>query len=268
MLNDQIEGLASIDTWHWFFRARRLLIDEALLHLGVERDGRHTVLDVGCGPGGTTATFEAVGPITAIDPSPIAGRYLAERVPGATFHLGGLADLDDLLGDRTFDLVCCFGALNQASVPDPAAAIGRLATKVAPGGGLLIDEPADERLRRQMDLSGSSVRRFELGALTEAVRSTGLVVRDARYVHGWAWPVARLLAWQSRRRPKPADHPPTELANRSLDRTAYRLAQLECAAARRGVRPPRGTGCWVVAQRGTGRAGRPANPAAVTRDDG
>lgn len=268
MLSDQIEGLASIDTWHWFFRARRLLIDDALHRLGIERDGRHAVLDVGCGPGGTTATLAAVGPVTAIDPSPVAGRYLSERVPDATFHLGGLDDLDELLGGRTFDLVCCFGALNQASVPDPSAAVGRLAATVAPGGGLLIDEPADERLRRQIDLSGSSVRRFELEDLTESVRSSGLHVVDARYVHGWAWPIARLLAWQSRRRPKPADHPPTELANRSLDRAAYQFARLEHAAARRGVRPPRGTGCWVVARRGTEPAlGRPGT-GAVARDGG
>ncbi|MBM3662405.1 MAG: class I SAM-dependent methyltransferase [Actinobacteria bacterium] len=252
MLGDQIEGLASIDTWHWFFRVRRLLIDDALVRLGIDRDGRHTVLDVGCGPGGTTATLASVGPVTAIDPSPIAGRYLMERMPEADFHLGGLDDLDHLLDERTFDLVCCFGALNQASVPNPAAAIGRLAARVAPGGGLLIDEPADDRLRRQMDRAGSSVRRFELGDLGEFARSSGLIVLDAHYVHGWAWPIARMLAWHSQLRPKPADHPPSELMNRSLDRTAYRIARLEHAAGRRGIRSPRGTGCWVVAQRPTG----------------
>lgn len=244
-------ALASIDMSFWWYRARGDRIDEALDQLEMHRNGQRSVLDVGCGPGGSTLRLTSIGPVTAIDPSPAAARFLQERIPTARFILGGIADLDDLIADERFDLVSCFGALNQESVPDPAVALRGVADRVAPGGALLIDEPADARLRRQMDIEGRSARRFDLSYLVDEVQSAGFEIVTARYIHGWAWPVARVLAWRDRRRPLDPERPPSELTTDTLARTAYFLASVEAALARRGIAPRAGTGCWIVARRPT-----------------
>lgn len=257
MRDEAVEALGSIDTHHWLYRARNDRIDDAATLLGLDRPAARTVLDVGCGPGGTTMRLASIGQVTAIDPSAAAAPFLARRIPSARFLQGGIDDLDALLGEAEFDLVSCFGALNQRSVSDPDRAMASLARRVAPAGGLLIEEPADERLRRQMDAVSDSVVRFDLADLCDSVRSAGLDVVAARYLHGWAWPVARVLAWDDRRRPKPPDEHPTEMATDAFARTAYLLTRLERRVARH-ISPPIGTGCWVVARRpGPDGPGRP-----------
>lgn len=248
MRDESVEALASIDTHHWYFRARNDLISDAIDQLGMSVPRTRTVLDVGCGPGGTTMLLAAVGQVTAIDPSPAAAPFVARRIPSARFLLGGVDDLDALVGEEEFDLVCCFGALNQRSVSQPDRAVAALARRVAPGGGLMLAEPADERLRRQMDAESETAVRFDLRDLCNSVRSTQLEVVTARYVHGWAWPVARLLAWNDQRRPKSPQERPAEMSTEAFARTAYLLSRVERRLAHR-LEPPCGTGCWVVAQR-------------------
>lgn len=248
MRDESVEALGSIDTHHWFFRARNDLIDDAVDLLGMNAPGTRSVLDVGCGPGGTTMRLASIGDVTAIDPSPAAAPFVTRRIPSARFLQGGIDDLDDLLGEEEFDLVSCFGVLNQRSVADPDRAMAALARRVAPGGGLLIGEPADERLRRQIDAESETAVRFDLKELCDSVQSAHLDLIAARYVHGWAWPVARVLAWNDRRRPKSPEELPTEMSTEALARTAYLLTRVERRVARH-LTPPRGTGCWVVARR-------------------
>lgn len=242
-------ALAAIDEHHWMYRNRRAMIDEALATLALDPASTPHVLDVGCGPGGTTKHLAQVGPVTAIDPSPAAASFVLERIPTARFLLGAIDDLDELLGDARFGLVACFGALNHLSVADPRSAVRSLADRVAPGGGLLLEEPADQRLHRHMDVVSDTVRRFDLEDLRAATTDAGLQLVQSRYVHAWAWPVAWALARRERHRPPAPDRPPAELAIDSFARTATLLDRAERRLARTRLRLPVGTGCWVVARR-------------------
>lgn len=94
-------------------------------------DGVTTALDVGCGQGTQAIELAARGiEVTGVDPS-LDLLDLLRGTAVETIH-GELADLDDLLGDRRFDLVCCHGVLMY--LPDARAAVADLASRARPGG--------------------------------------------------------------------------------------------------------------------------------------
>ncbi len=99
------------------------------------------VLDVGCGPGFTTVELaRAVGPtgsVVGIDPSDRFTRHLLAVAEAAGLENIEVrhCDIDGLEDDDGFDLVhvrwvLCF-------LPDPGAAIARLARLLRPGGRLV-----------------------------------------------------------------------------------------------------------------------------------
>lgn len=96
-----------------------------------------TVLDVGCGQG-TQAVLLAAGglQVTGVDPSSDLLERLDEAADAAGVEVrtlvGTLDDLDVLLRDEQFDLVCAHGLLMY--LPDPEAALRALAKQVRPGG--------------------------------------------------------------------------------------------------------------------------------------
>lgn len=99
------------------------------------------VLDLGGGTGGMAVPLAEAGhEVTVVDPSPDAlaslRRRAAERgVESRVAAVQGDADsLPAVVGERPADLVCCHGTLEV--VDDPAAALGRVAEVLVPGGYL------------------------------------------------------------------------------------------------------------------------------------
>ena len=99
-----------------------------------------TVLDVGCGQGTQLLALAARGcRVTGVEPSP----ELRTRCAGGAFAAdlgvelidGTIETLDDVLGDRHFDVVCAHGLLMY--LDDRAAAVEALAARLSPGSGRL-----------------------------------------------------------------------------------------------------------------------------------
>ncbi len=98
-----------------------------------------TMLDVGCGQGTQAIRLMHRGcTATGVEPSPellaMFGADAEEASLEPELLLGGIEQLDELVGTRTFDAVCSHGLLMY--LPDTARAIDTLARRVA-GGGLL-----------------------------------------------------------------------------------------------------------------------------------
>ena len=102
-----------------------------------------SVLDVGCGQGTQSLHLLAAGHrVTAIDrSSELLARFRADAESiGVSPELleGSVGDLDGLIGDRRFDLVCAHGLLMYFDGDEKAALVAALAARVAPGGRLSI----------------------------------------------------------------------------------------------------------------------------------
>ena len=136
LLGDSDPELLRLENQHHVWRQ---VTQEGWRQAGLRSGER--VLDVGCGPGFTTVELaEAVGPtgsVVGIDPSNRFTRHLLASAEAA--GIGNVevrhCDIDGLEDVNGFDLVhvrwvLCF-------LPDPAAAIAKLANLLKPGGRLV-----------------------------------------------------------------------------------------------------------------------------------
>ncbi len=99
------------------------------------------VLDAGGGTGGFAVPLAAVGHrVTVVDPSPdslaaLQRRAAENELSGSVVgRQGELADLPDLIGAASADLVLCHSVLEV--VEDPAGALAAVAAVLRPGGRL------------------------------------------------------------------------------------------------------------------------------------
>ena len=98
-----------------------------------------TAIDLGCGPGNSTAMLARRFPqarIDGLDSSPDMITAARTRLPDAGFVLGDIADWG---GDGRYDVILSNAALQW--VPGHAALLPRLAARRAPGGVLAIQMP-------------------------------------------------------------------------------------------------------------------------------
>jgi SAM-dependent methyltransferase len=164
------------------------------------------VLDIGGGTGGFAVPLAELGyPVTVVDPSPDALAALERRAAetGTQSMIraiqGDAADVVELLGPRSVDVVLCHSVLEV--VDDPEAALSATATVLRPGGvasilaanrtAAVLSRVAAGRLEQARQvMSGAAgtagdgdplARRFDLAGLEELVEASGLSVRA---VHG------------------------------------------------------------------------------------
>ena len=99
---------------------------------------RRDVVDLGGGTGGFAVRLAESGHhVRVVDPSPDALAALARRAQEADLDVSGIqgdvADLVEVVGEASADLVLCHGVLE---VVDPAAALAGIARVLRPGGVL------------------------------------------------------------------------------------------------------------------------------------
>ncbi len=153
--------------------------------------------------------------------------------------------------DGSFDAV--MGITVLYTVDDDVLAFRELSRVLAPGGVLLILEPAFESLRRGHDVTVHGQRRYRRAELVELARDNGLIVQRATYAYSFLAPPAAVLGGAERmRRPAtstaaPTSTGPTSSAARSTACSRRSLEPSGDVLSRRDV--PFGTSVIVVAAR-------------------
>jgi SAM-dependent methyltransferase len=249
---EEYARIAAAEDDHWWYRNTRALAADLLApHLPTARH----LLDAGCGPGGNGAWLAQYGSVVGIDVSPDALAFVRARRPQIRPVLGSLTELP--FPDRTFDAV--LGVTVLYTVDDDVTAFRELARVLAPGGVLLVLEPAFESLRREHDVTVHGRRRYRRAELVERARENGLTVERSTYAYSFLAPPAAVLGGveRVRRRSRAASPSATatdsDVERRSLDRVFAPLARWE----RRILSEhdvPFGTSVIVVASRGRSTA--------------
>jgi trans-aconitate 2-methyltransferase len=159
----------------------------------VEMTDVSTIIDVGCGPGNSTAVLRERWPdarIVGIDSSPEMIARAQREYPGGEWRVTDMHSL----GGETYDLVFSNAALQW--VPDQAAVLPVLLAAVAEGGALAVQVPAntDSPLYRAIIAATNDARwNDRMASAREAVG-----YRDvAFYYDALVASCARLEVWES-----------------------------------------------------------------------
>ena len=168
-------------------------------------DGRATVVDIGGGTGGFAVRLAELGHrVTVVDPSPDALAALGRRAAESnvadlvTGEQGDLANLLDLVGEHSADLVLCHGVLGL--LDDPAAALVTIGRVLRPGGvlSLLVGQRHAAVLARAMaghfraaraaldTTDGPGEHRFTAPEVTDLLAASGFTSQTVQAVRVFA----------------------------------------------------------------------------------
>ncbi|MCZ6777484.1 MAG: class I SAM-dependent methyltransferase [Acidobacteria bacterium] len=190
MRTPEIEDLASQEENHWWFRARRRILQAVLAGAGPPAKARR-VVDLGCGAAvdlGQLAPAEAsrVGIERAASALRAARRRLRTRpaVAGSMTERNGLllacADVTMLpLRDACADLVFVLDVLEH--LDDDALALREARRILVPGGLLLVTVPAWPFLWSEHDEALEHRRRYRRADLLERLRGAGFEIERESY---------------------------------------------------------------------------------------
>lgn len=176
-----------VERTHWWFRARRDILNE-LVKRYVPEGGQ--VLDLGCGTGyfleGLAPRYEAWG----VDFSPLAVRMSQERGL-ANVRVGTTEDLSAVNG-RRYDLVCLLDVIEH--LDDDLGALKKARAVLKPGGRVLVTVPAYRWMWSKHDELNHHRRRYNRGELGRVLTDAGFTLERLTYFNCHLFP----LAWAVR----------------------------------------------------------------------
>lgn len=159
MQSAHFQLVADVDRTHWWFAGRREIVGAILRE--VLSPGA-TVVDVGCGPGGTVASLSTAYDALGIDLSVDAVQLAADRFPDLTFVCGEAPrDLDP--HRQHIDAYLLMDVLEH--VEDDVGLLGRLVEGLEAGAIVLVTVPADEALWSEQDIRLGHHRRYSARSL-------------------------------------------------------------------------------------------------------
>jgi uncharacterized protein len=125
-----------------------LPLEKWLLTRVVGLAGKHPVVEVGCGPGHTTAYLAAAGAdATGLDLSPAMVEQARKRYPHLDYRIGDLRTLMRPPADDGWGAVVAWYSLIHLAASELPAAVAALVRPLRPGGYLLIGMHAGDRVR-------------------------------------------------------------------------------------------------------------------------
>jgi SAM-dependent methyltransferase len=149
--------------------------------------GVGSVLEIGCGRGGFGARLAQRYDYLGIEPD--VASYAVARERMSAVRAGEVRNIaSGTLGDETFDLVCAFEVLEH--IEDDATAMKEWASRVRPGGWLMLSVPADQHRYGPWDDLAGHFRRYDPSELTKLLANCGLT---ETVVYRYNYPLGLLL---------------------------------------------------------------------------
>ena len=188
---DQYERMAELQDHHWWFVAKRRIVDALIRkHATTPTPGQFSeswVLDAGCGTGSMLPVMRQWGRVVGADMCRQALRYASH---------GSLIEADILnlpFADRSFRLLGCFDVLYHRRVEDIEAVLLELHRVCHQNGVLVITDSALPVLRSSHDAALHGARRFRLRVLKLLLEDAGFQVIYGSYFHTLLFPVAAIV---------------------------------------------------------------------------
>jgi SAM-dependent methyltransferase len=165
------ERMAELDSDHWWFVARRDIL-ERLIERVVRPPKNARILEIGCGTGHNLAMLSKFGRVEATEMDKTA-RSLASKRLGREVTNAALPDLSAWPADH-FDLVALLDVLEH--VPDDRSALTSIRERLKPGGKLLVTVPANKWMWSAHDVAHHHHRRYAKDELRRVAHECGFEV--------------------------------------------------------------------------------------------
>ncbi|MDP9423487.1 MAG: class I SAM-dependent methyltransferase [Pseudomonadota bacterium] len=159
------EQMAQLDSRHWWFTARRRILDGIIERIvKPPRDAR--ILELGAGTGHNLAMLSRFGAVEASELDPVARELASERL-GRPVVEAALPDLSMFPAD-SYDLIALLDVLEH--VPDDKGSLQSIYQLLKTGGALLLTVPINPWMWSAHDVAHHHHRRYrkhEIRALAE-----------------------------------------------------------------------------------------------------
>lgn len=168
MEREVYEQMHRVEQRHWWFRARRHVLDARIDGLHLPPDAK--ILEVGCGTGGNLPMLSRHGAVSAFDMWEPAIEYAKEKNV-ADVRVGRIPDSIPF-EKESFDLV--FAADVIEHLKDDTETLHCLMSYLKPGGWLLVTVPAYQFLWSHHDVTHQHYRRYTQSTLVALFARGGL----------------------------------------------------------------------------------------------
>lgn len=175
--------MASLEENHWWFAARRTIVNNIIRQLRLPPDAN--ILDAGCGTGGNLAMLSRYGQVHAMELDDRA-RQMANAKGVARVLSGRLPDRIPYQKDQ-FDLIALLDVLEH--VEDDRNTLRVLGSLLKSGGYLLISVPAFPSLWSAHDEVHHHKRRYLLDELKNKLENAGLEITYTSYFNTILFPL-------------------------------------------------------------------------------
>lgn len=235
------DRMAAFEESHWWFKARRDMI-EAILSKTACLPAAPRILEAGCGTGGNLALLRSFGDVSAFEYDEDA-RKIASAKSGLPVAFGALPADIPFEADR-FDAICLFDVLEH--IKDDAGSLTALVERLTPAGSIIITVPAFPKLWSRHDERHHHFRRYTSRSLGAVARTAGLQIVKDGYFNSILMPLAVAnRAINSALKREVADEAmPSKLVNQIL----YQIFAAERHAVGR-LRVPAGLSLYAILQR-------------------
>jgi ubiquinone/menaquinone biosynthesis C-methylase UbiE len=191
----EYKTMFELETFYWWFVARRRLISEVVSGLG--KNPAHTaLLDVGCGTGLNCSMLSKFGKVFGADSSPQALIFGRSRQV-ENLVLSRAEELQ--FPDEVFDVVTALDVLEHTD--DDLAAMREMWRAMKPGAVLVVTVPAYGFLWSEHDEALHHRRRYTAHELRNKLTNAGFEVeRSTYFITLMFFPIFLMRIWQNLRK--------------------------------------------------------------------
>lgn len=177
--------MKSVEQRHWWFVARRKIIESVIAQMRLPENAR--ILEIGCGTGGNLKMLSSYGRVDAIEMSPDAVALVQKEYGDSIRVIQGVLPgvSTDMVGQ--YDLVCMFDVLEH--IADESAVLKDVRSLLNGTGKLIVTVPAYGWLWGTHDEFLHHKRRYTLHRLDRGLKANGLLPLKLSYFNMWLFPL-------------------------------------------------------------------------------
>jgi SAM-dependent methyltransferase len=162
------DQMARLDSCHWWFTARRRILDGVIERI-VRPPRQARILELGAGTGHNLAMLSRFGEVEASELDPVARQLASERL-GRPVVEAALPDLS-MFPAGTYDMVALLDVLEH--VPDDRGSLSAILDRLKPGGALLLTVPINPWMWSAHDVAHHHHRRYRRAEIRQLALDAG-----------------------------------------------------------------------------------------------